>query len=255
MRRPALLPLALLALLALPARAGLLDDDEARARIERLRADMRGEFEAFAARVERASKNQMDFANQVEALKADLAKLRGQLEVFANDIEATQKRQRDFYVDLDSRLRKLEAAATTPAPAAEAAPEAPPAAKADPAQETRDYEAALAAIKAGRYKDALAAFQGFIKNHPNSGLLPNAHYWLASSHYQLGDYARAGEGFARVAATWPNDAKAPDALLAQASALTEAGDAKNARKVLETLVARYPAANAAQTAKLRLKKK
>jgi hypothetical protein len=45
----------------------------------------------------------VDFANQIEAVKADIAKLRGQIEVLTYELEATQKRQKDFYVDLDNR--------------------------------------------------------------------------------------------------------------------------------------------------------
>ena len=99
------------AMLASPAQAGMFDDDEARARIETLR----GEHAELAKRVEVINRNQVDFANQVEAIKADLAKLRGQIEVLTYELEAAQKRQKDFYVDLDNRLRKLEAAATAAA--------------------------------------------------------------------------------------------------------------------------------------------
>jgi tol-pal system protein YbgF len=173
------------------------------------------------------------------------------MEVLLNEIEATQKRQRDFYVDLDTRLRKLEATAAAPVPEARA----PEATRQDPAQEGRDYEAALGLFKAGKYKEADAAFLGFIKTWPSSSLLPNAHYWAASSHYQLKDYKTAAEMFAKVSATWPNDPKAPDAMLAQSNALSEAGDAKSAKKVLDTLVAQYPTSSASQTAKQRLKKK
>jgi len=46
--------------------------------------------------------------NQVEALNGELNRLRGQMEVLANDINNAQKRQRDMYVDLDTRLRRIE---------------------------------------------------------------------------------------------------------------------------------------------------
>lgn len=240
------LALVVLALLALPARAGLFTDDEARAGVEKLRGDV----DALAQRVDAAGKNQLDFANQIEALRADVARLRGQVEVVANGLESAQKRQQDFYIDLDNRLRKLEAAAQP------AAAEAKPAeAKVDPAAETRDYETALTAFKGAKYKDALAGFLAFVKTYPSSGLLPNAYFWAASCHYQLRDFPKSAETFAKVAATWPNDAKAPDALLGQANAQSEAGDAKGARKTLEALLAQYPTSNAAQAAKQRLKKK
>lgn len=46
--------------------------------------------------------------NQVEALNGELNRLRGQMEVLSNDIANAQKRQRDMYVDLDTRLRRIE---------------------------------------------------------------------------------------------------------------------------------------------------
>jgi tol-pal system protein YbgF len=242
MKRSVLVLLTALALPAQLALAGMFDDKEARANIEKTRADV----DSLSGRVELAAKNQMDFANQSEAMKAEVARLRGQLEVLMNDMEMTQKRQRDFYVDVDSRLRKLEAAA---------APESRPTASAqknDSGQETRDYEVALEAFKSNRYVEANTAMLAFIRNYPNSTLLPNAYYWAGSSHFQLHEFNKAIDLFAKVAATWPNDPKAPDALLAQSNALNEAGDGKEARKVMQKLIDQYPASNAAQTAKQRL---
>lgn len=46
--------------------------------------------------------------NQVEALNGEMSRLRGQLEVLNNEITNAQKRQRDMYVDLDTRLRRIE---------------------------------------------------------------------------------------------------------------------------------------------------
>src|SRR5258708_16021231 len=51
--------------------------------------------------------------NQVEALNGELSRLRGQMEVLANDVSNAQKRQRDMYVDLDTRLRRIEQGAAS----------------------------------------------------------------------------------------------------------------------------------------------
>ena len=233
------LPLLLLAL-ALPAHA-LFGDDEARARIEALRLETQARFD----KLEAATRGQIELANQIEALRAELARLRGQIEVLANELEATQKRQKDFYVDLDNRLRKLEQAVLEAKPA-----ETRPAV--DPAAETRDYEAALNLFKAGKHKEAQTAFLDFIQTHPNSAFLPSAHYWAGSAHYQRGEYKKAMELFAKLAATWPGDAKAPDALLGQANCQQETGNGPAARKTLETLVAKYPDSAAAAVARQRL---
>jgi len=258
-RWPAALAVAAIAAGAtFPAHAGLFDDDEARVRIEKLRTDIIEQGKRLDARLEAAaattSRSQIDLANQIEQLKADTAKVRGQIEVLSYELEATQKRQKDFYIDLDNRIRKLEtaAAAAEAKPAAVAPGDAAPA---DPAAEMRDYETALTLFKSAKYKDALAAFLGFIKSYGSSNLLANAHYWAASAHFQLREYPKAADLFAKVSAAWPNDTRAPDALLGQANSQQEAGDLKGARKTLEQLVDRYPASTAAQTARQQLKKK
>ena len=199
------LPPALLLAAALvsPVRAGMFDDEEARKRIELLK----GDFAELSRRADTINRNQIDFANQVEAIKADIAKLRGQIEVLTYELEATQKRQKDFYVDLDNRLRKLEPAPAEARPDARADPQGP-AAKVDPAQETRDYETALAGLKASKFKEAGAAFVAFIKAYPNSSLIASAHYWGAYAHAQARDHAAAAELFGKFAAGWPNDDRA-----------------------------------------------
>jgi hypothetical protein len=160
----------------------------------------------------------VDFANQIEAVKADIAKLRGQIEVLTYELEATQKRQKDFYVDLDNRVRKLE---TAPPP--DAKPETP---KLDAAQETRDYEAALASLKALKYKEAGAAFLAFIKAYPNGTLAASAHYWGGYAHAQARDHANAADLFGKFAAGWPTDERAAGALESRIASLEALKDAK-----------------------------
>jgi tol-pal system protein YbgF len=240
-----------LTLPAASAWAGFFEDEEARKQITELRKEVDG----LGKRVDSATQNQLDFANQAEALRANVARLMGQIEVLTNSLEMAHKRQQDFYVDLDTRLRKLEGTPVTmgtPAPDAALKPAAE-AKPADPQAEMRDYEAALGHFRTSKFKEAQTAFEGFIAAYPKSSLLPNATYWLGSSQYQQKQYAKAAETFGRVAATWPTDTKAPDALLAQGNALVEAKDVKGAIKALETLVEKYPTSPAVETARTRLK--
>lgn len=243
--------LAVLLAAALPARAGLFDDTEARNQIINMRNDYNARFD----KLEASARSQLELANQIEQLKAEIAKLRGQIEVLSYDSEATQKRQKDFYVDLDNRLRRLESPAQ---PSADAAPAAeggaPPKAPADPAAETRDYEAALNLLKAGKYRDAVGGFEGFIKSHPSSPFLPSAYFWAGSAALQLKEVVSATHYFKQVANNWPDDPKAPDALLGLANCQQSMGDDKSMRKTLETIVQKYPTSAAAKTAKQRLGK-
>lgn len=241
---------AALAAFVLPAHAGLFDDEEARARLEQFKRETTAHFE----RLEAAQGRQIEVNNQIENLKQDIARLRGQIEVLTYELEAAQKRQKDFYVDLDNRLRKLE---TPPENAAGAGGAKPPAAggKVDAAEETRDYEAALTLLKGGKYKDAGNAFEGFVGKYPDSQFQPSANYWAGSAFYQARDYGKAGTYFGKVASTWPNDIRAPDAMLGLANAQQDGGDAKASKATLQSLLGKYPSSNAAQVAKQRLGKK
>lgn len=253
--RQRLLLCLLAGLLAAPARAGLFDDDEARKRIEQLRS----EVNELTRRAETVNRNQLDFANQAEALRADIAKLRGDIEVIRYELDAAQKRQKDFYLDLDNRLRKFEqpgaesgANASAETAASEAAAANP---AADPGAETARYEAALGQLKAGKFKEAAAGFASFIGTWPKSSLLPAAYYWGGYAQAQARNHAKAVELFAHFAATWPNDERAPNALEAEIASLEALKDIKRARAALEQLAARYPASDAGKRARARLKKK
>ncbi len=259
---PALVAGLFVGLAAGQAHAGLFDDEEARLRIN----EMRNEFNGRVSKLEAGARAQLELADQIELLKAEIARLRGENEVLSNDLANAVKRQKDFYVDLDNRLRKLEPhaeaaqaaggqPAAAPAQAAAPAPAAPPpVTAADPAAESRDYEAALTQLRGGKYKEAATGFIGFIRRHPGSSFQPSAHFWAASSLYQLKDNAGAAEYYAKVANQWPDDNRAPDALLGLASAQQAQGDAKAATRSLERLVAKYPSSSAAQIARQRLKK-
>ena len=259
-RLSALAGLLLASALPLPASAGLFDDEEARRQIIDLRnqiertgqqlKDTREQANARIDKLEPALKAQIDLANQIEGLRAELAKLRGQLEVLSNDMDATQKRQKDFYVDLDSRLRRLEAkAAEAPKPVVEEAP------KVDPAAITREYEAALNLFKQAKYKESLGSFETFLKAHPGDALAPSAQYWIGNSHYALRDCKKAIDAQNVVIKQWPDSPKVPDAWLAIATCQQDLGDAKAARKSLDTIVGKFPDSPAAAKARQRLKKK
>jgi tol-pal system protein YbgF len=255
MRARALAALAAALVVLVPAaRAAVFDDDIARARIQELRE----RFEAYQktmnerlAKLEASSGDRraiLDLAGQIDAMRGDLAKMRGQVEVLLHQLETADKRQKDLYVDIDTRLRKLEqvkeGSASPGKPAAEAG--------AVPEAETRAYEAALNQFKLGAYPLAISAFQGFLVTYPSSKLAPSAQYWIGNAHYAQRDYKQAIVAQQRVLSAWPEDVKAPDAMLNIASSQEALGDRRGAQKTLEALLARYPASPAAASAKQRL---
>ena len=258
---------------AAPASAQLFGgDDVARRQIaeqsKRLE-ELRLQNEDLAARLARieeslkglaASNPALDLAQQIERLRQETMQLRGQIEVVGNDIQMAAKRQRDMYVDLDTRMKRLEQPATAAPPAPQpgaaggAAPASAAAAAAAPASEAegRAYEAAQSQRKIGNYQGAIAGFRNFIAQYPKSTLAHRAQYWIGDSFYNLRDFKNAMASQQRLISAYPDSASVPDALLNIASSQFEMADAAGARKTLEKLVARYPASEAAEKARRRL---
>jgi tol-pal system protein YbgF len=236
---------------------GLFDDNEARRRIEALRQQVTESqrlIDERLAKIEAATSDRnavLDLAGQIEALRNDIARMRGQVEVVANQVETAEKRQKDLYLDIDTRLRKLEEAREKQA----AAPPDKPAAAAEPQPdpgEMRAYQAALDQFKLGNYPLAVSAMQGFLVTYPSSGLAPNAQYWIGMAYSGQRDYKNAIAAQRKLLASWPDSEKAPDGMLSIASSQETMGDRKSAQKTLQELIARYPKSSAAASAKQRL---
>ena len=286
-----LAPLALFAVLlgAQAAHAALFDDDEARRRIEATNirlSQLERRVEDRLAAIEQQTKGQglADLANQLQLLQSDVAKLRGQIEVVTYELEQAQKRQRDLYVDLDTRMRKLESAAASaernapangangappltpapegappPAPAAAATPPPGPVATLPPPRnasdgiaEQRAYDAALDLFKRGDYQGAINGFSAFVKAYPRSPLASSAHYWMGNAQYARRDYRGSIATQRQMLKEFPDSSKAPDALLNIASAQSDLGDNAAARRTLEELIAKYPKSEAGTRARQRL---
>ena len=234
---------------------GLFDDNEARRRIDVLRQQIETNQRALDERLGKVEANAADrnaileLSRQIDALRNEVAAMRGQIEVLTNQAETGEKRQKDLYLDIDTRLRKLEQARE--GGAAGEKPGAPSEADASPA-EAKAYQAALDQFKLGNYPLAVSAMQGFLVTYPNSPLASNAQYWVGMAYSGQRDYKSAIAAQRKLLAAWPDSNKAPDALLSIASAQETMGDRRSAQKTLEELIARYPASGAAASAKQRL---
>ncbi len=252
--------------------AGLFDDEEARKDLKNLRAlveQQNRDSEAKFQKLDESIKNIgiIQLLNQIEQLNAEIARLRGQIEVLANQNDQLGKRQKDFYLDIDTRLRKLEgvpadvvtpaapASAGTPSIAGSAAtpPNVRPApSAASKEQESKAYDVGSTLFRRGDFVAAIRAFESFKMDFPGSALSPNAQYWIGISYFNLKDYSNARAAQEALLKTYPDAPKVPDALLAIASVQGEMGDNGSARNTLEDIIARYPGSEAATKARTRL---
>ena len=195
----------------------------------------------------------VELLNRINELQAEVQSLRGMVEQQNFEIESLKKAQRDRYVDLDSRLSRLEGGpALGLAPAAPAQPSAPatdsstlqlttvtgsdpapsdsapvellpesipqdaPATQVAPTpvvDEKSVYDEAFAALRDGRYAESARRFQAFREQFPDGELADNALYWLGESYYVTQNYRVALETFSELQRRFPGSAKAPDAML------------------------------------------
>lgn len=243
----------LLAALALPARAGLFDDDEARKAILDLRAKLEASNEAnrakqaelnqqMADQLAQLKRSLLDLNNQIELLRGDLAKMRGENEQLTRDVAELQRKQKDVTTGIDERIRKLE-------PVKVSIDERE--FLADP-EEKRLYDDAFALIRKSDFNAAAPALAGFLRRYPASGYVPSATFWLGNAQYGRREYKEAMASFRALLAASPEHPKAPEALLAIANCQVELKDAKGARKTIGELVQQYPKSEAAQAGRERL---
>jgi tol-pal system protein YbgF len=236
--------LAAFSFTALPSQAGVFDDDEARkailelrGKMDMLRRDLRSEMDNKADK-----SGTLDLASQNEQLRGEIAKLRGQVEVLSYELNNAQQRQKDFYIDLDTRLRRVEPQKVS-VDGQETSVEA---------VEQKTYETALGLFKSGDYKNASIAFSAFLRRYPQSGYAPTAQYLLGNAYYAQRDFRNAIMAQQGVLNNYPESVKVADAMLNIASSYTELKEKPAAKKTLEALIAKYPDSAAAQTAKGRL---
>ncbi len=237
---------------AASSHAALFEDDEARRAI----LELRQRVDALTQANQRAGedlrrsgddtsqlrRSLLDLQAQIETLRTEQAKLRGQNEQLLRDVADLQRRQKDMAQGVDERLRQFE-----PVKVSLDGQEF----QADPA-EKRDFEAALAVFRSGKFADAGTAFAGFVKQYPRSGYVPSARFWLGNAQYATRDYKEAINNFKSLLAAAPEHARAPEAALSIANCQIELKDTRAARKTLEDLLKAYPQSEAAGAAKERL---
>lgn len=215
--------------------------------------------------------------NQVQQLQAQVQQLQGQVEELQHHLQQMQDKNKAQYIDLDSRLGRLEGNGATNSPAAAGtAPAAPapataataPAATATPAQAatagtpaaTPDaaaqaaYDAAFQALRGGDYAQASRGFRGYIQQYPDNTLTPNAWYWLGESYYVTMNYPVALEAFQRLLAQFPQSEKAPDAMLKVGYSQLELKQTDAGTATLKQVAGMYPGSRAASLAQERLRR-
>jgi tol-pal system protein YbgF len=257
--RSAVMALTLgLAGLSNPAQAALFGgDDEARRAILDLRQRLEQSQNATRALIEQNAQSQsqsqnqataqmrsalLDLQGQIDRLKSELAQSLGAQERLARDLTELQLRQKDVLSAVDARLRRFE-----PVPATIDGREV----MVDPVEKA-DHDKAMALFRQADFAAAQVALESFVLRHGASAYVPSALFWLGNAQYANKAYKESMANFQKLLSMAPNHPRAAESMLAISNVQIELKDMKAARKTLEDLIAAYPQAETAGTARERL---
>jgi tol-pal system protein YbgF len=136
-----------------------------------------------------------------------------------------------------------------PAPAA-----ATPAASVSTQDPQVHYQRAQKNYAAGEFAKAKAEFEDHLRQWPGSETASNALFWKAKCNLKLNDYRGAISDFEQLRREYSSSTKVPFAMHNQAVAHANLGETQQAQRLLEEVIANYPASPAAEQAKLDLQK-
>jgi len=212
-----------------------------------------------------------ELLEQLLQLRSEVQALRGAIERLEHENNQLKQSNQIQYLDIDSRLNRLEGTDTppraeqrtsTPAPRpsgivagiaslpaqAERTTTSTPVA----ADERTAYNAAFEALKAGDYSQSAQLFLNFLQSHPDGTYAPNALYWLGESYYASGDYSMAQTQFNVLIQRYPAHDKAAGGLLKLGLSQLSQGNMQQAEEILAQVTARFPGSDAARMAQQRL---
>lgn len=209
-------------------------------------------FPSYAERVEQATALQ----TAIEAYSAEI----GTFEDTVGSIETTMNARLD---QIETTLAELKVRGVprrrgpaepggVPVPGATGTPEVTenvPSMQFPPGQL---FRAAYGFYMDGDYDTAIAGFQKYLFDFPNTQLAGAAQYWIAESLVKVAEYDIALEEYERLITQYPNNDKLPDGYYGKASALLKLGRIDEAKQVLQYLVDHYQGSLAAKKAEERL---
>jgi len=113
------------------------------------------------------------------------------------------------------------------------------------------YDQGYTLYHQGRYVDAEATFQIFLRSYGDTDLADNAGYWIGESRYARGDFRGALAVYRETLEEHPEGNKVPDILLKMGICLENLDNLADARDVYDELIRRFSGSAASVTAEQR----
>ncbi len=199
-----------------------------------------------------------DYGAKTDQLSTDIQLLQGKLE--ENNFRIADLSQKlddksfkiaELSTRLDELDAKLKALASGPTGTI-AAKNNKPAPKAPEPSEA--YRIAKNDYDSGNIDLALAGFQNYVAQFPDTNLAPGAQYWIGECFYSKKEYGKAVDAYSTVLKTYPKSDKVPGAKLKIGYSYLGEHNTAKAREWLNRVIKEYPGTQEADLAKAKLRK-
>ena len=261
--------LLLLAAAALAPRAAQAQDQNQE--LDRTLADIRQELSVLYVEIQRLNRElsttrapgfslQGDFIERQNLIEGELRRLTADVEELEFRVDSIAKDGANRLGDLEFRLCELEPdcdpsqlglspplggipaeeTSSEEAPPAGEAPEEPVFGALLAEGERADFDAAMAALDEGRYREAADGLLGFVGNYPGSPLAGEAHYYRGTALEELGEHEEAARAYLSSFSSAPDGPLASDALFALGLALDRIGQWEESCLILAEVPTRFP---------------
>jgi len=213
--------------------------------------------ESDIQRLERLLQNrnrvQLQMQQQIDEMSLEISELRGQLERNSYDMQQMLERQRQLFIELDRVRNEVKTSGQAVASVDNTAEpgDSTGTFSTDVDEQTAYQNAVDMILKQRDYTGAIAAFQQFQKDFPDSTFTPNSHYWLGQLYFAKKQDKEAVKSFAAVVA-YSDSNKRADALVKLGDISARNNNQEQAKKYYQQVVAEYPNSASAKVAKTHL---
>lgn len=213
--------------------------------------------ESDIQRLERLLQNrnrvQLQMQQQIDEMSLEISELRGQLERNSYDMQQMLERQRQLFIELDRVRNEVKTSGNAVVSVDNAAEpgDSTGTFSTDVDEQTAYQNAVDMILKQRDYTGAIAAFQQFQKDFPDSTFTPNSHYWLGQLYFAKKQDKEAVKSFAAVVA-YSDSNKRADALVKLGDISARNNNQEQAKKYYQQVVAEYPNSASAKVAKTHL---
>lgn len=206
-----------------------------------------------------------DYGAKTDQLATDIQLLQGKLEENNFRIaELSQKLDDKSYkiTELSAKIDDLETKVKLLTGGTSTIITAPNSTVADkdkrPAKQTIEpsdaYRLAKSDYDKGNFELALAGFQNYVAQFPDTSQVDKAQYWVGECYYSKKEFTKAIEAFSKVIKDYPKSDKVPGAKLKIGLSYINEKNHARGKEYLNKVIKEYPGSNEAEIAKDRLQK-